>query len=248
MGAAAGNPVGQMEWRDGATASFVVPDGVFKLCAVAVGPGQRGSANSAGATSGGAGGRGSDLRWINDLPVTPGETLTISIQFANGTGSGARILRGSNILLRADTGNSTPLGAGPFGGIVGGGNGGLGGFGPVETVTWCGGGGGAGGYSGSGGRGADAQSGGGGVGQGGAGAGGNSTRVTGGHGGGVGLGGEGASGATGSADGSPFSDRSFGGGGPGDTSGSPTGGIGGIRVIWGDNRAFPSTRTTDQFP
>ena len=254
MGAAASSPVGQALWAgeqvNALTASFVVPANVFKLCAVVVGPGERGSSGWNGPGTGGRGGRGSDLRSINDLPVVPGETLTISIAASSSPNPGARILRGSSVLLSAIASNvgSTAIGAGPFGGTVGGGNGGNQGFGPDGSSTRCSGGGGAGGYSGNGGRGADAESSSNAQpGQGGGGAGGNSDRISGQDGGNVGLGGEGPSGTAPSSDGSPFGLNAFGGGGAGDTGGQPVGGWGGIRIIWGDNRAFPSTRTADEF-
>lgn len=152
----------------------------------------------------------------------------------------------------------------------GGGNGGNGASG--SNSGYGGGGGGAGGYSGNGGNGgstSSATSGTGGAGGGGKG-GGTSPNYEygGGGGGGVGLQGEGTSGAAASSNGtggsggsggtnggSNVSQNSAGGGGSEGgggggvwsyaNNGGGNGGVGAVRIIWGENRAFPNTNTED---
>lgn len=154
-----------------------------------------------------------------------------------------------------------------------GGNGGQGysGDGTSDNIAEGGGGGGAGGYSGTGGNGASyyTSQNGGTAGSGGAGGGGGGSDGGGGGGGGVGLLGEGTSGsaggiyqssysnggsggANGTATGTPTSGNGFdggayGGGGGGVDSGTVggSGGVGAVRIIWGNGRAFPSTQTGD---
>ena len=148
------------------------------------------------------------------------------------------------------------------GGAYSGGGGGTGGQGGAgSNGNTGGGGGGAGGYSGAGGRGASgttyssgtAGSGGGGGGS--TGANGFTTKVNWG-GGGVGILGQGSSGgytATGQnvagQPGSGGTGQLFGGGGAGAEDDSAAGGAGGgsgaVRIIWGQNRAYPSTNTGD---
>lgn len=243
-------PPGQQLFTTVGDTSFKVPSGLSTMSLVLVGKG-----GDAGTASDGSGfyGHGGDLRWINNLPVTAGETLTLRIN-----GDGTWLLRGSAVLLVARSGArtvaSTPFGAGPYGGTVGGGNGGDG----------YNGGGGAGGYSGNGGNSTsttyDTSAA---KGQGGAGAGGYAL----GGGGGVGLNGQGADGAA-----PPNNSSSYtgGGGGSGGVAGGSSGlgfgntggnygggasqsqyggtsygGAGGGRAIWGKGRLFPSTNTGD---
>lgn len=129
--------------------SWVVPDGVSKISAVCIGAGQTGSRSDTTAQGGDAG----DLRYINSLAVTPGETLTIEVgkgvynQTLRYDGGTTSILRGGTTLLRA-AGAVTST---PIGGNVGGGDGGAGGSG--NNTTYAGGGGGTGGYAGNGGNG-----------------------------------------------------------------------------------------------
>jgi hypothetical protein len=253
--------VGQAEWTTPGTYSFVVPN-LQTISAVLVASGGGGGAGTAGG-AGGAGAGAGALRHIRDLPVTPGEVLTIVVGAAGVgrlagagttavTGSISSISRGSTVLLQAAPSpltTSTQIGTGPQGGIVGGGNGAAGGS---AGGTNGGGGGGAGGYSGAGGT----QTGG----AGGSGIQQTTANLPGGAGGGVGIYGEGASGANGTtalgdATGRPGSGgtgRTYGGGGNGG-SGSSTaalnpggpGGAGACRIIWGFNRSYPSTNTQD---
>ena len=206
--------VGEQAYTTTGTYSFVVPSGVASLCAVLVGAG-------ASHPSGGGGGA---LRYINNLPVTAGETLTVVVgaSYLAGGAEDSVLKRGSNTLVYAGGGGlgggvanyvggiGSALGEGTYGGTIGGGDGGHtdSDYNREATYligTWGGrGGGGAGGYSGNGGHGAGqgknatAGSGGGG------GGGGRGTSATsggtnpgGGGGGGVGIFGEGASGAAG---------------------------------------------------
>lgn len=272
---------------------FVVPSGVTELFAVAVGGGGMGGAGSS--VNGGGGGGG--LRYINNLPVTPGETLRINVgrgSYVSG-GAGARSIVQSqpSRISREDVtlmfaqggggagtdsttdpggvgGGGTTIGAGPFGGTIGGGNGGAGGTGNSLNA---GGGGGAGGYSGNGGTG-------GGIngsnvitaptaGTGGGGGGGSYNSFIGAGGGGVGIYGEGSNGSAGSpgtggsgggdgiagyVSGAVLSNQGAGGlygGGGGDVDNNietyPTQGLGAngvVRILWGSGIAFPSTNVS----
>lgn len=64
----------------------------------------------------GAGGRnasGGDLRWKNNIPVTPGEVLTIDLgsSYRNGNqGAGCRIMYGDNRSFPTNAGNAVPQG------------------------------------------------------------------------------------------------------------------------------------------
>lgn len=117
-----------------ATTSWIVPDGVKSICAVCIGAGSRAALVSSTAY----GGMGGALRYLNAIPVTPGETLTIqvgqsttnigyttgSVGFVNG--GDTTILRGSTVLLRAAGGRQTQEaqaaacinGQGGLGGII----------------------------------------------------------------------------------------------------------------------------------
>ena len=197
------------------TFSWVVPSGVTTICAVCVGGGGAGGRNTGNFPSGGGGGGG--LSWLNDISVTPGETLSVvaavggyyDVPSASADGDNSGILRGSTILV-ASTGGEGAIAGQPSGGGQGGASlssqwgGGDGGnwiFPTGATSAGSGGGGGAGGYSGDGGRGgyltgffgstaADFNSGAGGGGYGG---------QTGGGGGGVGLLGKGSDGSVGTS-------------------------------------------------
>lgn len=273
---------GQIVFKNLGSQSWVVPPGVTKISAVAVGAGGGGGGGTSG-SSGGRGGGGGALVWGNDIPVTPGETLTIvvgaggkqGVHAVNGTAGGyTELRRGGTVLMRANGGPAGPansgvgvaggqaaIGAFPFN--KGGGNGGN-----TLNSDGCGGsgGGGAGGYSGVGGTGGKACNSGT-PGKGGGGAGGDgSNGQTAGGGGGVGLLGVGADGkndvagnnndgaagggGSGGANGVPGSGNNgghgglYGGGGGGShdmAQGSGgNGAAGGMRVIWGAGRSFPS--------
>lgn len=238
FGAAARPPVGQQEWTSAGTYPLIVPIGTSSMSAVCVNGGQNGSDGPGDEEA--RGGDGGNLRWISSFAVTAGETLTVDV---GGVGGVTSIKRGATVLL---SGNSV------IGGNIGGGNGGPGGVYPAGP-----GGGGAGGYSGNGGKGGDFGGGGqNGTGGGGGGGGGffNEALGPGGSGGGVGLRGEGASGIGGAGDFGPSGGSGsalgptvgHGGGGGGANGSAQSGGSGGARVIWGQDRAYPSTRTEDQ--
>lgn len=265
MGGESGPPPGQIAYTSAGTYSWVVPDGVTTVSAVVVSSGQSGTMSY--------GGSGGDLRYINNLSVTPGETLTIVVgQGTNGTGqkNNSSISRSGTALISSSSSMTPP---------IYGGNGGSGAYGQGGP------GGGAGGYSGNGGGPYSNGSGGGG------GAGGYGTYVqtmewagsvsgtgAGGWGGGVGLRGQGANGTVGadapgvalwevgspggagSATGATVGSSGGGGGtyywGPdaqygfaGQVYGSNangSSGSGGVRIIWpSGSRMFPSTNTGD---
>lgn len=274
MFAAAQEATGQLQWTTPGTYSVIVAPNVFAWSLVLVGGGAGGGNGSDGTTAnggsapsqGGRGGGAGDLRWIRDLPVVPGETLTVeigapgiganTINTVSGTsGRPSRLLRGITTLLEAagggaivgKVGTSTPLGAKPDGSFVGGGNGALAVAGADKADGGYGGrGAGAGGYSGDAGTGIGGAPGSGYQGSG-----------QGGEGGGVGLMGQGAPGANGtsaSKDGKPGSGgdgRKYGSGGSGSVAGSLSGlrgnngETGAGRAIWGPERFYPSTNTQD---
>ena len=262
-------PIGQVAYTSPGTYSWVAPAGVTSVSAVVVGGGGGGTLPTAYGGIPGGGGAGGGLGWKNNIAVTPGTSYTVVV--GNGgagvrpgqssaTAGGTSSFRG----LQATGGQpgvyqsaSTSAAGGYSGGDGGamGGNGGYGGQFSGDNNGYGGGGGGAGGYSGRGGTGqirnASGRNSGGSSGTGGGGAGGTGSFNP--RGGGVGLLGEGPSGigTTGPIDGSiQFGGPAVGYGGGG-LSATQTnrdgfaGGTGGVRIIWGDNRAFPSTNTGD---
>jgi hypothetical protein len=275
----AGTVTGQVNYMVPGTYSLVVPQGVKLLSGVAIAGGVGGWAHSSSGTWGRPG-AGAGLGWKNNIPVTPGETLTVvvgapgttttSTSGALGTVGGVtQLLRGSTVLMSANSGNpaggnsgtATTQSAGGTPGVADGG--GTGGNGTVTWWQYAAGGGGAGGYNGPGGAGGGYTSNGGAGSGGGAGGGSGSSnsspaQMLGGAGGGTGLYGLGTSGATGAApnvqqDGLPGSwfpgSGMFGGGasnGWTSTSTNDPAQGGGLRLIWGSGRAYPSTLCTDQ--
>lgn len=137
--------------------NFVVPDGVYSVSAVCVGGG--GGGDGGRNTNGGGGGA---LSYVNNIVVTPGETLSVTVgiggsgssatKATDGDGGASRLARGATILCSAGGGGK---GSGTrAGGTVGVGTGGDGGTGGTNSAGGTsGGGGGAGGYSGKGGNG-----------------------------------------------------------------------------------------------
>lgn len=263
---------GQQVFTSTGANSWVVPEGVTTVSVLCVGAGGGGGGSEETDETGGGGGGGA-LAYANDIPVTPGETITVTVGLrgngggvgGNGTAGGASSFsRGPTDLVAAGGGGGgANRGGGGAGGAVSvgtGGAGGSGGAGSNRASNNAGGGGGAGGYSGSGGQGGSAAStgsstaGSGGGGGGGGGGTNNGTR----GGGGVGLLGQGANGTRGLANAS-------GGGGSGGTNGVAVGGLyggggrgaagqevsgsiggnGAVRIIWGAGRAYPSTGTGD---
>lgn len=258
---------GQTAYTSPGTYSWVCPAGVYYVCVVAVG----GGGGGVGSTAFGIGGGGGGLGWINNYPVTPGNSYTVTVGAGGVTGNPTGGAGGNSFFVSTGTvcgfgggGANATTGVGGSGGTcfpaTQGGNGGLGGY----TSITAGGGGGAGGYSGNGGAGGvAATSGSNGAGGGGGGGGGsNNTNGAGGGGGGVGILGQGANGAggatalaagaggggSGGAIGNLRQGGAYGGGGGGaDTSSYSIGpgASGAVRIIWGAGRAFPSTNTGD---
>ena len=225
---------GQILFDSWGSFDWVVPEGVTSICACSI---------ATGLNSGAGGG----LSYRNNIPVEPGETLTVVIPNATTSFQPCGIKRGQGFLVVSYTGDYASPYTGGSGGLSantindGGGNGGkgiyinLGGSpGPV--------GGGAGGYSGNG------SDGGSGVyGQGGGGGGGGyfyqSPNRYWGTGGGTGIIKEGPSGQPGSRNstavaGMPGSNgigQRYGGG---RYLGTNLGGA--VRIIWGTDRSYPN--------
>lgn len=245
-------PTGQYALKQTAATqniSWVVPESVRVINVVCVGHGAHG---------------GGGLSYRNSIVVEPGETLTISFTVSStkvSNGGSTRLLRGSTVLCIAYAGgyDSTVSNTNCPGGLGGknastindgGGNGGNGSniFGSGPRMA----GGGAGGYTGNGGNftangtastAPDTGSGGG-SGSRSYSTSGPAAPVTGGN---VGIYGQGADGASPTQttnikgnDGSPAAIVCGGG------SNSYTSSFnGGIRIIWGNDRAYPSTNTQD---
>lgn len=156
--------VGSQIWTTPGTYNWTVPSGVTFVSIVCVGGGGAGDE----AAGGGAGG---GLAYANKVPVTPGQTYTVTVGAGGATGNGASAAANggnSNIVIgtfeiRASGGQGGPL-VGPVGSYgghfhffntppdleVGGGTGG---DSPAVTRTEGMGGGGAGGFTGRGGNG-----------------------------------------------------------------------------------------------
>jgi hypothetical protein len=263
---------GQIAYTSPGTYSFVAPAGVTSVSVVAVGSsGTQNNTNwSSGGAGGGlgwsnnisitpgqsytvvVGNVGTATGAYNSLTVThAGDSYFISTSTVRGGG-------GKNAAYPFNSGGEAPLG-GTYTG-AGGGNGGNGGIYNSSYAGYQGGGGGAGGYTGPGGRGAtndsnrdyylNAESG-----SGGGGGGGGTTSGSGRGGGGVGILGQGSSGSGGNSNPTPgiggsggangdAAYSSFGGTyGGGGSGGASQGTSGAVRIIWGTNRAFPSTNT-----
>lgn len=293
-------PPGQQVFATAGTYSFVVPTGVTSICAVCVGGGGSAARGNLG-DGGGGGGGGGTLGYANNIAVSPGETLTVTVGSGgtpplylgtNGNaGTSSKLSRSTTDLIIAYGGlggrtysanpgtasRSTPASfhasITSYGGGVGGGGG--------AAYNGGGGGGGGGGYTNQGGDGASCLGSGwdytvtNAVGYGGGGGGGSGYVSL-----GTGLNGGGNGGAaaavadtnSGGGGGSalfsttnptqnggtaqPWNNPSRGGNGgwPGGGSGGgydsgydsgSTGADGGVRIIWGSNRAFPSTNVGD---
>jgi hypothetical protein len=240
-----GSPVGQETYAAAGTYSFIVPDGVTSICSLTIGGGGAGGPSASnGYISSGAGGAGG-LSWKNNIAVTPGEALTVTVgaagaggfNYIGNAGGLSKIARGGTNLLLANGGGGgrgwnglNPKGATYAGGAggaggttvdasYGGGNGGKGGDGKTGD-TYRAGGGGAGGYTGGGGGGGDGGasyfSGNAGSGGGGGGGSGTPNNPYSGGGGGVGIYGQGANGAAGAY---TVAGTGVGGGGSGGANG-----------------------------
>jgi hypothetical protein len=243
---------GQNAYTTNGSYTWVAPAGVTSVSVVAVGRG----ANMQGDGSGGGGG---GLGYLTAYSVTPGNSYAVVLENSESTFNSPA--------LRAYSATSKTGGSYVGDGGSSGGTGGT-----SSGSNYRAGGGGAAGYSGNGGNGGSnagngsaAPTGGGGGGGGGA-----STQYKGGGGGGgVGILGEGSSGTggtagsgsnngtggTGGSSGTTGSTGSGNNGGAGGVYGGGSGGGGGfgggtsqgaVRIIWGANRAYPSTNTEDQ--
>lgn len=235
---------GQIAYTTAGTFSWVVPDGVKSICAVCIGAGSAVEVSSSLYA-----GMGGALRWSNNIPVTPGETLTIVTGAASayigypagavgyGKGNDTYIARGATRLILAAGGRqdkATQI-ADSIG--AGGGNGGARVVNAALNNGMCGTG--AGGYSGDGGGGAANAS---------------PTDPTAGKAGGIGS--NTINGQTVSSGGvgtgarllgdSVLTGTTFGGGGASGRRSSDNGkayspgGIGGCRIIWGTDRSYPT--------
>jgi hypothetical protein len=255
------------------TTTWTVPDNVYSISFVAVGAGSAGGSGTRFDYV--VAGNGGGLAYRNNVPVTPGDIITIvagrpgaSQDSYSRVGDYLRSAGNSSVTVNgvttiATSGSFAGRGGRPAGVYDGGGNGGNTGSSYHTTYSSDGGiagGGGAGGYSGNGGNGAwgdsiGATAGTGGAGGGGSGGGGAAT--PGGTpqymnpGGGVGLYGQGTSGGVNQA-GSGGSGQRYGGGGYGGKADyvsswyiKTEGGPGAVRIVWGENRAFPSTNVAD---
>ena len=259
---------GQQAFTTAGTYSWVVPADVILICAVCVGQGAPGYRLTNG-VGGGLSAGGGALSYSNNIAVTPGESLTVSIDSSFST-----LSRGATALVKAEAGKQWYESPAYVGGRASEG---------VGQVKYSGGrapstegsGGGAAGYAGDGGDGASPFNGSSGSGGGGGGGGGGGSQSLAGaapSGGGVGILGQGTSGAGGGVDaggaggssggnGGGVSSQtsqgpggSYGGGGGGSRArfnydpavpSAAAGGPGAVRMIWGPNRAFPSTNTGD---
>ena len=256
--AAVAHPIGQAFYGTGAGSyTWTCPPDVTKVHVVCIG----GGSSSVGSQWANGAGAGGGLAWKNNIPVVPGTEYIVYVG-KGGNAGGTVKAGGESYFIDSNTvwaGGGSNATVGTFTGD-GGGNGGS----PGNS-----GGGGAGGYNGNGGNESTAGNGGGG------GGGGTYSSTHGGAGGGgTGPFGQGASGThvsyaggtggSGGQDGlmgeNPYYSYgtqvnirggNYGGGaaGPGSDAstghGISTGGYGCVRIIWGDNRSFPSTGCGD---
>jgi hypothetical protein len=240
-------PQGETKYASPGTYSWTAPAGVTSVSAVCVGGGCAGYGTNCG---GGGGGLG----WKNDIAVTPGNSYTVVVGAGGYMASGTSGKDPGESSYFIDTSAVRGGGGNIIGGSFTGDGGGNGGSAGCATAQYYGGyGGGAGGYTGNGGTGGNGP---GSAGSGGGGGGGAEGAGSG-AGGGVGLYGQGANGAGGAA-GSSYQGGKGGSGGTNASSGPGiygggsfsagthnwrSGGNGACRIIWGPNRAFPSTNT-----
>lgn len=261
------NVIGQALYTGG-TQLWTCPSNVTLVSVVCIGGG--GGAVGNGGPGGGGGGGGA-LAYMNNMPVTPGNTYSVVVGGGGGGTSGnsqaghggdSQFGGDNSTMVAAQGGRGANYYTGGAGGYVILGTGGSGGEGGDRpSGGGGGGGGGAGGYSGTGGNGGEGS--GGQNGQPGNGGGGGGGRAENGsnsyNGGGTHPYGEGSSGGGSSGDGyigsfvngSPWSNsnpnKTPGGGGGGRVwSGGQSGAAGCVRIIYGQGRAFPSTGTQDQ--
>ncbi len=226
------------------TFTWVAPNGVSSVSAVAVGAGGNGPVSYNSSASGGGGG---GLGWRNNIPVVPGQSYTVQVGAAGGSRSWSSggLIGGNSFFISLTTvagyggghrsvgGNGGPNSNGTTGGGWFGDGGGAGGNSDGSYT----GGSGAGGYAGNGANfGGNAPAGGGG----GAGLGYSSTYGYA-SGGGVGLLGQGDSGISGSSPWTVSGGGSGGAGGPGSWNGPGSG-----SWNWNMGRTSPSVGQGDR--
>jgi hypothetical protein len=88
---------GQQEFVGPGTYNFIVPANVESIAAVAVGGGGGGAEN----VNDGGGGGGGALAYANNIPVTPGEVLTVTVGQGGAAGSGAGTAGTTSSVLRS---------------------------------------------------------------------------------------------------------------------------------------------------
>jgi len=234
------------------TTTWQVPAFLTSINAVVIGSGSPALDNNSDATDFGgyAGGGGGGLSYVNNISVTPGETLTVKIPIlsAQGPTYAAGLYRGATALVAVSATGLNDVSIGSSGGTVilgTGGTGGTGGSNDSRTTKGGAGGGAAGTYYGTGGSGGNAV------------VTGSATGTTGAN---SSIGGTGSAfnvrGTTGSGS-SPFGPNGYnqagtyksygagGSGGAGNNVDVQTTGVNGtlgvVRIVWGAGRAFPNT-------
>lgn len=207
-------PIGQQQWTAAGTYSFVVPPGVFYVHCVVIASGGGGARGAEGDSNESPAGGGGALSYSNGIAVTPGETITVVVPLGGSAGSSM-----SSGSAAADSGIKRGatwlvMAKGGGGGNWASGLGGVGGAAAlgVGDVRWSGG-----------------------QGQ-------NSTNFT--YGGWSGLYTD--NGVAGSSSNllsanlyGASTGTNLGRGGAGGKSGADPGNVGGVRIMWGDDRAFP---------
>lgn len=217
-GASTTAPPGQVAFTTPGTHSWTVPAGVTSVCVVCIGGGGAGGLIY-GSNVPGAGGGGGGLSYLNDLSVSPGQTLTISVGYGGFTDIESFFHGDASACLTCIAYGGKSAGYynyGDGGSITG--YGGYGGAGDTGAYSYGGGGGSAGDYSGHGPAGWPGTDG---VGR--------------------GINGQGSSGFYGAGGRGAYIAA---GAGLGDYNRS-VGNHGAVRIIWGAGRAFPSTNTGD---
>lgn len=110
-------PIGGKSFTLG-THSFVVPPGVLSICGACIGPGGSAFSYVGSSTTLDASGGGGALAWRNNIPVTPGETLTVVVT-AGGSQARTEIRRGSTVLVAAAAGRNAVSNSPGAGGAAG---------------------------------------------------------------------------------------------------------------------------------
>lgn len=109
-------PPGQIQWDFAGSYTWIVPNGVYSICAVCIGAGGGGAASGVNPTTGGSGG---NLLWANAIPVTPGELLNINVGVGGsgaqatttgGNGGDTSIVRNVTTIMQAGGGGGGVIG------------------------------------------------------------------------------------------------------------------------------------------